>query len=100
MASGITDCKGRKINLGDKILTEFGDVISVCGAVVNEHRMFNAEKCEVVSQDTPLTNTGLTTKTREREPNHPAPTSVGQTALAAAAVVGDASQLDCVVWGS
>jgi hypothetical protein len=100
MAAGIFDCKGRKINVGDKVRTEFGDVIEVCNALVTEHRIFNAEACELVPAETPLTNTGLTENTRKREPHHPAPTAEGQQALATAAAKGAAGQLDCVVWGN
>ena len=88
MASGIIDCTGKAIHVGDKVRTEHGDVIQVCGALVNEHKLFNAEKCELVPHDTPLTNTGHTAAAIEIQ------------AATAAGNKPPKVTVDCIVWGT
>jgi hypothetical protein len=91
MASGITDCTGKTINIGDRVRTEHGDVIDVCGGMVSEHRLFNAEKCTLVDHKTALTGTGHVTGAKEAE----AARLKDPTAKKRPLVVGD-----CVVWGT
>jgi hypothetical protein len=89
MASAIIDCTGKVINIGDRIRTEHGDVIEVCGGLVSEHKLFNAEKCELVPQDTPLTHSG-----------HVDPTKDGKAAVERAATPKPTRPVgDCIVWG-
>ena len=88
MAKGIIDCKGQVINIGDKVQTEYGDVIEVCGGLVNEHRLFNAHKCTVVPATTPLTNTGEIIPGKTVNPGGPVGPPVYDV------------DMDCVVWGT
>jgi hypothetical protein len=80
MAKGIIDCKGRIINIGDRVRTGTGDVIEVCGGMVSEHRLFTSHDCVVVPHETPLTNTG-----------HVNPTKDGKD---------DGGDTECIVWGT
>ena len=76
MAHGIVDCNNRQILKHMKVRTAGGRVIEVCGGMVNEAKMYNAETCEIVPDDTPVTPGGGLSGTD---------TSEGT---------------DCVVWGS
>lgn len=76
MAHGIVDCTGRSILKGMKVRTAGGRVIMVCGGMVNEDKLYNAETCEIVPDSTPTTPGGGISGTD---------TSEGT---------------DCVVWGS
>jgi len=58
MARGIIDCKNRTINIGDRVRTATGEVIQVVGAAIGE-KFHNAELCELVPNDTPLTPKNL-----------------------------------------
>jgi hypothetical protein len=88
MASGIVDCTGKTIHVGDKVKTEHGDIIEVCGGLVSEHKLFNAEKCELVAHDTPITNTGHVEGAKDLQ------------AARAAGVKPPKIVSDCIVWGT
>ena len=91
MASGIVDCKGKTIMLGDRIRTPHGDVIDVCGGMVSEHKLFISHQCEVVDKNTPLTNTGhVGTKVGGK---------TGHVDLKTAGLDGGSADGDCIVWG-
>lgn len=94
MAKAIVSCTGETINVGDKVRTEFGDVIEVCGGTVNEHKMFNAETCAVVPADTPLTNTGTVPQWNAA---HSIVQSSGNTT---GGTPPPTYATDCVVWGT
>jgi hypothetical protein len=87
MAQGIIDCQGQVIKIGDKVRTEFGDVIDVCGGMVSEHRLFVSHNCTVVDPSTPITNTGHIVPGVTEVPH-----SMGAKTLDV--------QFDCVVWGT
>jgi len=95
MAQGIVDCTGKTINIGDKVRTETGDIIEVCGGMVSEHVLFNAEKCKVVGKDEKLTNTGHVEEFRKKH---------GQDGPLGGGPKGEkqtrSSSGDCVVWGT
>ncbi len=81
MANGIVDCDGKIIKIGDKVRTEFGDVIEVCGGMVSEHKLFVSHNCVIVDPSTPLTNT-------EHVVSDTKPTKDSKI------------NFDCVVWGT
>lgn len=103
MAAGIVDCTGKQIMIGDKLKTATGDVIEVCGAMVSEHVLFNAETCTVVDKDTPLTNTGHVTEFKKVH-GHDGPLGGGKTTTTStkgkASKEPKAATGDCVVWGT
>lgn len=99
MAAGIVDCTGKQIMLGDKLKTASGDVIEVCGGFVSEHVLFNAETCEVVDKDTPITNTGHV-KDFKAKHGHDGPLGGGGVAATASKDAKAAATGDCVVWGT
>jgi hypothetical protein len=74
MARGIITCTGVEINIGDRVRTPNGKIITVQGAAIGA-RFYNAEKC---------------TKVKENEKDVPED-------RAAAAAADDS---DCVIWGS
>lgn len=98
MARGIIDCTGQTINIGDKVRTASGDVIEVCGGMVSEHVLFNAETCAVVDKSTPLSNTGHVDEFRKHH-GHDGPLGGGKKDEPQAKQFQSTSG-DCVVWGT
>lgn len=92
MARSITTCTGVVINVGDKVRTETGRVITVEGAAVGPHilrmlkaapkgkRFYNAEACTLMPADTPTT--------ADTDPSFAEPATRA------------ADDTDCVIWGS
>ena len=78
MAKAIITCTGQTINIGDKVRTPDGRVITVHGAAIGQ-RFYNAEQCTKVSHDTPTD---------------------GPATPHAQAVAAESGDSDCVVWGS
>jgi len=52
MAKSITDCTGKTISIGDYVQAEDGTVFQVCGGMISEHKLYNAETCTIVDVNT------------------------------------------------